>query len=98
MFTEEKIGCKLSNNYTDSEKVFRFFPSFSGMAIIFAKYAVGLFFTLKITLKGHQLNYPPHMELSRSRSVVKIEVLMGVFSRSLCFITLIFEVYSEYPV
>jgi len=68
------------------------------MAIRFAKYAVSLFFTFKITQEGHQFNYSSHMELSRSRLVVKVEVLMGVFSRPLCFIILIFEVYSEYPV
>lgn len=96
MFTEEKVEYKLSKNYTDSEKFFC--SPCPGMAIIFAKYAVDLFFTLKITEEGHQLNYSSHMELSRSRLVVKVEILMGVFSRSLCFIILIYEVYSEYPV
>lgn len=71
MFTEEKLGYKLSSNYADSEKFFgALLPPLSGMAIIFAKHAVGLFFTLKITQEGHQLNYSSHMELSRSRLVV----------------------------
>lgn len=55
MFTEEKVGYKLSNNYTDSE-TFSCFPlPLSSMAIIAAKYAVSLFFTLKIAQEGHQL-------------------------------------------
>lgn len=53
----------------------------SGMAL-FAKYAVSLFFTLKITQESHQLNQSSHMELSRSRLVVKAETLLWAFSRS----------------
>lgn len=41
------------------------------MAIIFAKYAVGFFFALKITQEGHKLNCSSHMELSRGRLVVR---------------------------
>lgn len=68
MFTEEKMGYKLSNN---CKGVQSFFSLLSDTTIIFAKCALGLFFTLKIAQEGHQLNQSFHMELKRSRLVVK---------------------------
>lgn len=79
----------LGINFPATMQTLKFFgallPPLSGMAIISAKHAVGLFFTLKITQEGHQLNYSSHMELSRSRLVVKVQILMGVFSGSLFY-------------
>lgn len=100
MFTEEISGINFPTTaQTLKSFPFFFFPILPDMTIIFAKCAVGLFFTLKIAQEGHQLSYSSHMELSRSRLVVKRRNShRGVFSRSLRFIILIFEVHSEYPV